>query len=202
MLQKVELVAIASVLDQLDYYRLLKVPSHASDEEIRNAFHREALLLHPDQYHAVKDPEVQELSKKVYSKVIEAYRTLVNTQKRTEYDRLLKRASGKIKTGMASVDASNDTGGLEFDRSSGSSPRTAQVLDDTDEITAVRKKEKTTTTGAGVRFFKMAQASFQARDYKTAKMNIQIAMNTDATNPEFMDLAHRIDAELKKIQKK
>jgi DnaJ-class molecular chaperone len=172
MLTKHELQAIAGLLDQLDYYKLLKVASHASEEEIRNAFHNEALLLHPDQYQSAKDSELLDLSKKIYSKVIEAYRTLSSSERRKDYDLALKK---------------NRTSGV-----SGS-----QINDDSDEneITAVRRIERTATTTAGQKFFKLAQAAFRSKDLNAAKMNIQIALNTDSKNPEFLDFLHRIDAE-------
>lgn len=175
MLSKDALKSVAAILDDLDFYKILKVPSHASDEEIRAAFHREALALHPDQYQPLKDNEAHELSKKIYARVVEAYRVLSSASKRKDYDVSLKK---RLSKGTAAEE---------------------DPFDD-NEITAVRRKEKTTTTTAGLRFFKMAQAAFQSKDLGAAKMNIQIALNTDPHNPEFLDLESRITAEI--IRKK
>ena len=72
---------------------------------------------------------------------------------------------------------------------------------DENEITSVRHIQKSSTTTAGLKFFKLAQAAFQSKDLNSAKMNIQIALNTDAKNPEYLDLLSRIDAEIAKRKK-
>jgi DnaJ-class molecular chaperone len=182
MLSKLELETLAGVIDELDLYRVLKVAPHASNQEIKMAFHQQALSFHPDQYQKLKDPHVFELSKKIYSRIAEAYRTLSNKEKRTAYDVSLQKRSQPQK-------------GIK-------APSPSVSEKDENEITAVRVKEKTAVSSAGLRFFKLAQAAFQARDLNSAKMNIQIALNTDAHSPEFLDLAHRIQVEAEKKNKK
>lgn len=185
MLSKVELQAIAQLLNEVDHYQILKIPRHASEDEIRTAFHREALLLHPDQYQHLKDKEILDLSKKIYSRVIESYRVLSSTERRKDYDRKLK---GGLNTKEASVPQAADQGLTPFDQ-------------DENETTSIRRIEKTATTSAGAKFYKLAQAAFQTKDLNSAKMNIQIALNTDAKNPEYLDLAHRIDADIARKKK-
>lgn len=177
MLPKFELQSIAKLLNDIDYYRILKIAPHSSEEEVREAFHTEALLLHPDQYQHLKDPEMLDLSKKIYSRVIEAYRTLSSVERRKEYDKTL-----------AKKPSSNAKGASPFEN-------------DENEITAIRRIEKTSTTTAGAKFFKLAQTAFQSKDLNSAKMNIQIALNTDVKNPEYLDLAHRIDADIVRKKK-
>ncbi len=180
MLSKTELQAISKIIYEVDFYKILKVASHASEEEIRSAFHREALSLHPDQYKAEKDPEIQELVKMIYSRVVAAYRTLSHTERRADYDRDLK--------------SKNQSGGSRPSSSPGEGP-------DENEITSIRRVEKTSTTSAGLRFFKLAQAAYQKKDLNSAKMNIQIALNTDSKNPEYLDLLSRVESEILKKKK-
>ncbi len=163
MLSKIELETISEIITNLNFYQVLKVPSHASEKEISDAYHREALSLHPDLYQTSKDPAVIALSKRIFSRVVDAYRTLSSKERRIQYDQQLK--------GPAS------SGGDKNE----------------EEITAVTHKTKSPAASAGIRFFKMAQTAFQSGDLNSAKMNVQIALNADPKNPEFLALLHRIE---------
>ena len=66
----------------MDFYKILGVSPSASKEEIKKAFRKKAKKYHPD-----LNPEYQEL----FKKIIEAYETLSDDNKRKEYD--LKRKS-------------------------------------------------------------------------------------------------------------
>ena len=62
-----------------DYYRILEVTKEASPDEIKKAFHRLALLHHPDRNgNAVTADQFKEIN--------EAYQCLSNSRKRENYD--------------------------------------------------------------------------------------------------------------------
>src|SRR5690606_10357158 len=44
----IEVETVASILDQLDYFQILKVAPDASEREIKTAYYREARIFHPD----------------------------------------------------------------------------------------------------------------------------------------------------------
>lgn len=169
MLSKLELKTIASVIKTLDHYQILKISPHASSAEISEAYHREALNLHPDLYEGSQDKELVSLSKDIFSKVVEAYRTLSSKERRIHYD--------KLKGFNHQAQASDESENI---------------------ITSVTHKTKSPAASAGLRFFKLAQTAFQAKDFQSARMNAQIALNTDPNNPEFLALAERIENEIKK----
>ena len=70
----------------MDFYKLLGVSPNASKEEIKKAFREKAKKYHPD-----LNPKNQEL----FKRIIEAYETLTNDNKRKEYDLKLKSKSVK-----------------------------------------------------------------------------------------------------------
>lgn len=64
-----------------DYYRLLEVPRHATQEEIRRAYRRLALKWHPD-----KNPDKKEAAEARFKAISEAYEVLSDETKRGQYD--------------------------------------------------------------------------------------------------------------------
>lgn len=65
-----------------DYYRILEVGRDASQDDIRRAYRRLALRLHPD-----KNPQCREAAEARFKVVSEAYEVLSNEEKRRKYDR-------------------------------------------------------------------------------------------------------------------
>lgn len=63
-----------------NYYQILGIPEDASEEEIKKAFRRLAQKYHPDRG---GDPEK-------FKKILEAYQTLIDPEKRRKYDALRK----------------------------------------------------------------------------------------------------------------
>lgn len=64
-----------------DYYQILEVGRDASQEEIRRAYRRLALRLHPD-----KNPQGKEAAEARFKVVSEAYEVLSDKAKRLQYD--------------------------------------------------------------------------------------------------------------------
>ncbi|MFZ6815570.1 DnaJ C-terminal domain-containing protein [Undibacterium sp. Rencai35W] len=71
-----------------DYYEILGVPRTASTSDIKKAYRKLAHQYHPD---VSKDPQGEEK----FKEAAEAYATLKNPEKRTEYDQLGKHANGE-----------------------------------------------------------------------------------------------------------
>ena len=159
---RTELEAIVKVIKSLTYYQILKVTPASSLTEIREAFHQEALDFHPDQYTHSSDPISQEMSRKIYERVVEAYRTLSQQDKRVLYDHML----------------------------------------DGGEISApIIKETMTKKLGMGDRFYQLAAQAFQNKDFPSAKMNIEIALNAENENQKFLQLKTKVDLELQRRKK-
>lgn len=77
-----------------NYYDVLGVPPAASQDEIRQAFHRRAVQLHPDRHRATPEPERGRVYA-VFKRMTEAFRVLVDPELREAYDRGL--AAGQLR---------------------------------------------------------------------------------------------------------
>jgi len=68
-----------------DYYKILDIPKGASEDDIRKAYKKRALLHHPDR-HAGATELVQKEQEKNFKDVGEAYEVLSDPKKRFRYD--------------------------------------------------------------------------------------------------------------------
>jgi molecular chaperone DnaJ len=65
-----------------DYYDVLGIGREATEQEIKSAYRRLALQLHPD-----RNPDNKEQSEEKFKELTEAYSVLADSQKRAAYDR-------------------------------------------------------------------------------------------------------------------
>ena len=75
----------------ISYYKILGVNENASNHELRKAFCRLSIELHPD----TTSLDIEDAKNK-FQKVLEAYENLNNGDLRTKYDQKLKEESKKI----------------------------------------------------------------------------------------------------------
>jgi DnaJ-class molecular chaperone len=86
---------LSNVIDELDYYQILKVAPAAAQAEIKAAFHTESREYHPDNFGAVSDPALRERILKVAKRITEAYTVLRDHDKRKRYDAALALPEGQ-----------------------------------------------------------------------------------------------------------
>lgn len=68
-----------------DYYKILQVDKKATEDEIRKAYKKRALLHHPDR-HASAPDAVKKEQERLFKDLGEAYEVLSDTKKRFRYD--------------------------------------------------------------------------------------------------------------------
>jgi len=73
-----------------NFYEILEVGRKAKEDDIRKAFKKRALVLHPDKF-ANESKAVQDEKARLFNQLREAYDTLGDYFKRKEYDEELKR---------------------------------------------------------------------------------------------------------------
>ena len=82
---EIRLNALHEIVDDLDYYQLLKLEQNCEQKEIAKAFKRESQLLHPD-----NSPEkLKDKATYIYTAINEAFRILKEPESRLSYDGLL-----------------------------------------------------------------------------------------------------------------
>jgi len=71
----------------MGYYKVLCVKEWASEEQIKRAFHTMAREFHPDRHPGISQ-DLKEKMNVIFAYANEAYSTLMNPQKRKEYDKI------------------------------------------------------------------------------------------------------------------
>lgn len=68
-----------------DYYKILGIDKRASDDEIKKAYRKRALVHHPDRHASASEEEKREQEKK-FKEIGEAYAVLSDPQKKDRFD--------------------------------------------------------------------------------------------------------------------
>lgn len=83
-------------LDAYSYYELLNLQADAPFDEIRRAFHRMAMSMHPDRHRMNPDQELRDKLYAVYKRITEGYRVLSDDAARRDYDAGLARGERRF----------------------------------------------------------------------------------------------------------
>src|SRR6478736_8045501 len=82
---EIEAVALAQIMDELDYFQILKVQQSASPTEIKMAYYRESRIYHPDRFYGLANVDLKEAIGRIYKRINEAYVCLRDDARRNKY---------------------------------------------------------------------------------------------------------------------
>jgi curved DNA-binding protein CbpA len=82
---EIEAQALAGIVDQLDYFQILKIEQSVGIGEIKEAYFRESRLYHPDRYFGLPEGELKSAVSKIYKRINEAWVCLRDDRKRDKY---------------------------------------------------------------------------------------------------------------------
>jgi len=155
---EIEAQALAQILDELDYFQILKVGQAASPGEIKAAYYRESRAYHPDRFSSLAPSELKENIGKIYKRINEAYVCLREDTRRMKYlgDILSPERQKKLRF----VEASEQE----------------------------MKKEKEQEVGAtpqGRKFFMAGLSDMAAQRFASAERNFKMALTYEPNNPNF-----------------
>ena len=175
----IEAETLATVLDQLDYYAVLKIPHTATPGEIKRAYYRESRVFHPDRFAAHPSAELREMVGKIYRRVNEAYTVLRDDQKRTRY--------------LADVTGPERAKKLRFTEAEEAA------------VSAEQKKkleEQFGQTPNGRKLYASAMLEVQAGRWEAAERALKSAMMYEPANARFKEQLDLVQAELEKTRPK
>src|SRR4051794_26157783 len=81
----IEAEALATIVDELDYFQILKIDAKARPDEVKQAYFRESRLYHPDQFFGMPASPGKQAIGKIYKRVNEAWVVLRDDAKRSRY---------------------------------------------------------------------------------------------------------------------
>jgi curved DNA-binding protein CbpA len=150
-----EIRTLASRLDELDYYALMRLPRGASATEVKRAYFASSRAFHPDANRALPD-ELRAAIERIAKRVTEAYSVLRDPRRRAAYDRRLAEGKGvRIQLAEASAEA-----GRSETQQKGRTPQ-------------------------GRQFFARAESDLQRGDLASALRNLQTALTFEPDNAAF-----------------
>ena len=150
-----EIQALARILGDLDYYQLLDLPTDASVNEVRKAYHATSRAFHPDgnRHHQTG---VRDAIDQIAKRITEAYSVLRDPRRRRAYDQRLSSGGGnRIQLSESRV---------ETDR----------------EVT-----ERQGLTPQGRQYFNIASAEMRQGNWAAAVRSLQTALTFEPGNESF-----------------
>eukprot|EP01064_Diplonema_japonicum_P012210 TRINITY_DN1967_c0_g1_i3.p1 TRINITY_DN1967_c0_g1~~TRINITY_DN1967_c0_g1_i3.p1 ORF type:complete len:263 (+),score=75.85 TRINITY_DN1967_c0_g1_i3:339-1127(+) len=93
---------------QANLYETLQLTDDASQEDIKKSYRKLAIKHHPDRF-ASKPEEERLQAEEVFKLITEAYETLSNSAKKSQYDKELQRKARKAKKKAAAAAAKEDS---------------------------------------------------------------------------------------------
>jgi DnaJ-class molecular chaperone len=155
---QVEAQALAQVLDELDYFQILKVAQNASPAEIKTAYYRESRAYHPDRFSTLPAGEMKEMIGRIYKRINEAYVCLREDVKRTKY--------------LADILGPERQKKLRF-------------VEASEQEMKKEKEQEVGATPQGRKFYMAGLADMAAQRFAAAERNFKMALTYEPNNANF-----------------
>ena len=175
----IEVETLAAVLDQLDYYGVLKLQQGAGAADVKAAYYRESRAYHPDRFAAVGSPELQAHIGRIYKRINEAYTVLRDDRKRERY--------------LADISGPDRARKLRFTEA-----EEAQVKEEQKK----KLEEQFGQTPNGRKFYATATLEMQAGRWEAAERALKSALMYEPGNQKFKEQLALVQAELEKTRPK
>ncbi|HEY6910668.1 MAG TPA: DnaJ domain-containing protein [Myxococcales bacterium] len=155
---EIEAQALAQILDELDYFQILKIAQHASPPEIKAAYYRESRAYHPDRYSTLPPGELKDNIGRIYKRINEAYVCLRDDTRRAKY--------------LADVVGPDRLRKLRF-------------VEATEQEMKKEKEQEVGATPQGRKFFLAGLSDMAAQRFASAERNFKMALTYEPNNPNF-----------------
>jgi DnaJ-class molecular chaperone len=174
---EIEAQALAQILDELDYFQILKISQTASPAEIKEAYYRESRAYHPDRIFHSSNTSMKEAVGKIYKRINEAYVCLRDDSKRTKY--------------LADVTGPERQKKLRF-------------VEATEQELKKEKEQELGQTPQGRKFFVEGLRDMAGQRFSAAERNFKMALTYEPNNATFKakrDEAAKLAAAAEKAQR-
>jgi DnaJ-class molecular chaperone len=175
----IEVETLAMVIDQLDYYGVLKLPQGAGAADVKAAYYRESRAYHPDRFAAVPSAEVRGMIGRIYRRINEAYTVLRDDRKRERY--------------LADVTGPDREKKLRFTELEESAVQAEQKK---------KLEEQFGQTPNGRKFYASAVVEMNAGRWEAAERALKTALMYESANPHFKEALATVQGELEKSRPK
>ena len=155
-----EVIALAALIEEMNYYQVLRVNPRASLGQIREAYHAQSRLYHPDRYFSYPDGPFKQSIYKISKRVTEAYVTLRDAQKRQFYDQQLQQS---------------DSQQLRYTEQSEQAQKKAKV-------------EEIGKTDKGRQMYRQGMAEMKRKNFAAAERSFKMALAYEPDNELFKKL--------------
>ena len=164
-IDKLEILALVKIMDELDYYQLLNVEPTATMVEVRRAFHESSRSFHPDANRGL-DFELREQCSQISKRITEAYCVLRDTRRRSAYDARMKQGQS-LRIQLAEARSAHDE---------------------------QSKAERRGRTAQGRQFHGKAEAELKRGNLSGAIQHVQMALTFESDNAGFKSLLEELRA--------
>jgi curved DNA-binding protein CbpA len=155
-----EVIVLATLIDEMNYYQVLRVNPRASLGQIREAYHAQSRLYHPDRYFNYPDGPFKQSIYKISKRVTEAYVTLRDAQKRQFYDQQLQQS---------------DSAKLRYTEQS-------------EQVQKKAKVEQTGKTEKGRQMYRQGMNEMKRKNFAAAERSFKMALAYEPDNELFKKL--------------
>ena len=155
---EIEAQALAQILDELDYFQILKIGQNASPGELKAAYYRESRAYHPDRFSTLPPSELKDNIGKIYKRINEAYVCLRDDTKRSKY--------------LADILGPERQKKLRF-------------IEASEQEMKKEKEQEVGQTPQGRKFFMAGLADMAAQRFASAERNFKMALTYEPNNPNF-----------------
>ncbi|MBS2025553.1 MAG: J domain-containing protein [Deltaproteobacteria bacterium] len=153
-----EAMALAQIMDELDYFQILKVGQGATPNEIKAAYYRESRMYHPDRFHTMGGGELKDALSRIYKRINEAYVCLRDDVRRNKY--------------VADVNGPERAKKLRF-------------VEASEQELKKDKEQEVGTTPQGRKFFMAGLTDQAAQRFAAAERNFKMALTYEPGNVNY-----------------
>ena len=176
-----EVETLSRLIDELDYYQILRVPKNASLGQVRKAYHEQSLKFHPDRFFGLPEGALKSGIKKIAKRVAEAYVTLRDASKRRAYDLQLQRLQSPSPAAPESAPGAPAPAAAP--------PATAlRFTEQTEKAFKQEKQQQFGKTEKGRKLYQQGMRELQAKNFVAAERTFKMALAYEPDNELFAKL--------------